>query len=110
VITENREVAVPVTREEVRVERVPVEGNRPAGDAAFQEGTVSVSVSMREEEVEIRKRPMVKEEVRVSRSRRHEERRAEVRREEARIDEQGELERGGAESPEGLPRAGEPER
>lgn len=110
VVTENREVAVPVTREEVRVERVPVEGNRPAGDAAFQEGTVSVPV--REEEVEIRKRPVVKEEVRVNRSRRQEERRAEVevRREEARIDEQGELERGGAESPEGLPRAGDPER
>lgn len=93
VVTENREVAVPVTREEVRVERVPVEGRAAPGDAAFQEGTVSVPV--REEEVELRKRPVVKEEVRVSRTRRQEERRADadVRREEVRIDEAGDVER-----------------
>ncbi len=92
VVTENRQVSVPVTREEVHVERVPAQGAQP-GDTAFQEGTVAVPV--REEEVELRKRPVVTEEVRVSRTRRQEERRAdaEVRHEEARIDEQGDVKR-----------------
>jgi uncharacterized protein (TIGR02271 family) len=84
--TEQKEVSVPVTREEVHVERVPAEGTQPPGEAAFRDQTVSVPVH--EEEVEIRKRPVVKEEVRVGRTRREEERRADVdvRREEARIE------------------------
>ncbi|HYG66738.1 MAG TPA: DUF2382 domain-containing protein, partial [Anaeromyxobacteraceae bacterium] len=53
---------------------------------AFQEKTISVPVH--EEEVEIRKRPRVREEVRVSKTREQVEHRAgaDVRREEAKID------------------------
>ena len=47
-------VSVPVTREEVRGERVPVDRGEARGDEArLDEGTVSIPV--REEEVEIRK-------------------------------------------------------
>ncbi len=86
VVTEQKELRVPVTREEVQVERVPIEGSPPAGEAAFQEKTVTVPI--REEEVEVRKRPVVREEVRVSKERHAEERRADaqVRREEARVE------------------------
>jgi uncharacterized protein (TIGR02271 family) len=89
VTTEEKQVSVPVTREEVYVERTPVEGSPPAGQGAFQEGTISVPVH--EEEVEIRKRPVVREEVRVGKVRREGEQRAEaeVRHEEARIDREG---------------------
>ncbi len=90
VVTEEKQVNVPVTREEVHVERVPVQGAPPADEAAFQEKTIAVPV--REEEVEIRKRPVVREEVRVGKVRRESEQRAsaEVRHEEARIDREGE--------------------
>jgi uncharacterized protein (TIGR02271 family) len=97
VVTEHRQIDVPVTREEVNVERVPVERGEARGDEArFQEGTISVPV--REEEVEIRKRPVVKEEVRVGKTIRQEERRAEadVRREEVEVEKEGDLERRGA--------------
>ncbi|HYD43352.1 MAG TPA: YsnF/AvaK domain-containing protein [Anaeromyxobacter sp.] len=86
VVTEQKQISVPVTREEVHVDRVPVSGTQAPSEAAFKDQTISVPVH--EEEVEIRKRPVVKEEVRVGRTRRQEERRAdaEVRREEARIE------------------------
>lgn len=86
VVTEQKHIDVPVTREEVHVERTPVEGAPPAGQAAFQKETVSVPI--REEEVEIRKRPVVREEVRVTKERRQEERRAdaEIRHEEAHVE------------------------
>jgi uncharacterized protein (TIGR02271 family) len=93
VVTEHRQITVPVTREEVHVERVPASGD--AGAQSFQEGTVSVPI--REEEVEIKKRPVVREEVRVTKTRRQEERRAdaEIRREEARIEGDGSLDEAG---------------
>lgn len=86
VVTEHKQISVPVTREEVHVDRVPASGTQAPGEAAFKDQTISVPVH--EEEVEIRKRPVVKEEVRVGRTRRQEERRADadVRREEARIE------------------------
>ncbi len=56
VVTERREIPVEVTREEVHVERTPVEGGEArGGEARFEGGTISVPVH--EEEVEIRKRP-----------------------------------------------------
>jgi uncharacterized protein (TIGR02271 family) len=99
VVTERRTIDVPVTREEVHVERVPASGAAEPGRDAFQEKTVSVPVH--EEEVEITKRPRVREEVRVSKSRETVEQRAEadVRREEARIE--GAEERGRAVSGSG---------
>ena len=85
VVTEHRQIDVPVMKEEVHVERVPASASTPA-EGAFDEETIRVPV--REEEVEITKRPRVREEVRVSKTAHQEERRVEgeVRREEARID------------------------
>lgn len=88
VITEQRQVTVPVTREEVVVERVPASRTTPK-DVRFQDEKVVVPVM--EEEVELAKRPVVREEVRVRKTP-HEEQRtasAEIRREEAHIEERG---------------------
>lgn len=84
--TEEKLVSVPVTREEVRVERVPVQPGRPADEAAFRGDTVTVPVT--EEQVEIRKRPVVKEELRVSKRARTDEQRVgtTVRKEEVDVD------------------------
>ena len=93
VVTERREIPVEVTREEVHVERTPVEGGEArGGEARFEGGTISVPVH--EEEVEIRKRPVVREEIRVGKTVRREERRAdaEVRRETAEIEKEGDVE------------------
>ena len=91
VFTEQQQVSVPVTREEVHVERVPV-GEQRADEADFSEGEVSIPIT--EEEVEIRKRPVVREEVRVSKSAVEEQRTAsaDVRREEAKIESEGSVE------------------
>jgi uncharacterized protein (TIGR02271 family) len=96
VVTEHKTITVPVTREEVHVERVPASGRAEVSGDAFKEGK-SISVPVREEEVEITKRPVVREEVRVSKTRRQEERRAdaEVRREEARIEGTGNIDKTG---------------
>ena len=88
VVTETKHIEVPVMREEVRVERVPVDAPRTAraGEASFREETLSMPLV--EEEVEIRKRPVIKEEVRVKRQRVEHEQRAdaEVRREEVHVE------------------------
>jgi uncharacterized protein (TIGR02271 family) len=93
VVTERREIPVELTREEVHVERAPVApGDARGGEATFEGGTVSVPI--REEEVEIRKRPVVREEVRVTKTARREEQRAgaEVRRETVDIEKEGDVE------------------
>lgn len=64
VITEEQEIDVPVRREEVRVEHVPESG--AATEAAFEEGETRIPIY--EEEVEVTKRPVVREEVRVSKA------------------------------------------
>jgi len=86
VVTEHRQIDVPVTREQVRVERVPASGRAEASSDAFTERTETMPV--REEEVEIRKRPVVKEEVRLRKERFVEQRAAdaEVRREEVKVE------------------------
>jgi len=88
VITEQKQVTVPVTREEVRVERTPV-GDRPLtpGEASFKKEEVRIPVH--EEEVEVTKRPVVREEVRVGKERVTEERTASanVKRETVNVDE-----------------------
>jgi uncharacterized protein (TIGR02271 family) len=94
VVTEHRQVDVPVMREEVRVERVPASASTTASPGAFRDETISVPV--REEEVEVTKRPRVREEVRVTKTPHVEERRVEgeVRREEARVERTGTADRG----------------
>jgi uncharacterized protein (TIGR02271 family) len=70
VVTEERQITVPVSREVVTVERMPV---TPAGAAraiaqgnAFQEE--SIVVPIREEVVDVQKRPVVTEEIVVTRA------------------------------------------
>ena len=59
--TERESMEVPTTREEVTVDRVPVEGE--ASETEIGEDEVSVPVT--EEEVVVEKRPVVKEEIRI---------------------------------------------
>jgi uncharacterized protein (TIGR02271 family) len=61
VVTERQQIEVPTRREEVTVERVPVEGEASEADIADDE----VRVPVTEEEVVVEKRPVAKEEVRI---------------------------------------------
>ncbi|MBV9452913.1 MAG: DUF2382 domain-containing protein [Rubrobacter sp.] len=62
--TEREQLRVPKRREEVHVERVPVEEGRQASEAEIGEEEVQMPVT--EEEVVVEKQPVVKEEIRVS--------------------------------------------
>ena len=91
VVTEDKQITVPVRKEEVRVERVPASGT--ASEADFSEGTEEIAVH--EERVEIEKRPVVREEVRIGKDV-HEETKTEsarVRRETADVETTGEVEK-----------------
>lgn len=85
VVTEERQIDVPVRREEVHVERVPASGE--AAEASFEQGETRIPIH--EEEIEVRKRPVVREEVRVGKTAHEEteEVRAKVRKETAEIEE-----------------------
>ena len=91
VVSEQRTIDVPVTREEVVVERHPV-GPRPA-DRPIGEGE-EIEIPVREEEVTLEKRPVVYEEVEVGKRPVTETERVTetVRREEARIEREGDVE------------------
>ncbi len=71
--TETREMKVPIQKEEVVIERTPVEEpyGRDIGEAEFREEEVRIPIV--EEEVEVRKRPVVKEEIRAHKEARTEE-------------------------------------
>jgi uncharacterized protein (TIGR02271 family) len=90
VVTEHRTLDVPVTREEVVVERRPVD-RRPS-DRPIGEGGEEIDVTVREEEVSVEKRPVVYEEVEVGKRAVQETRQvgAEVRREVAEVHREGE--------------------
>ena len=62
VLTEHQRMEVPVRREEVHVDRVPVEGEVVA-EAEIGEGEVVIPLT--EEEVVVEKRPVAKEEIRI---------------------------------------------
>jgi uncharacterized protein (TIGR02271 family) len=94
VVTEQKSVTVPVRKEEVRVERMPVPeraGGAMAGEDAFRNEEIVVPVV--EERVEVRKTPVVREEVRVTKDVSEEQRRVNetVRREEAEVEEEPRL-------------------
>jgi uncharacterized protein (TIGR02271 family) len=61
--TTTQSVEVPVTREELVVDRVPVSGEQRADSASFQEKEIRVPLS--EERARVEKQPVVREEVRV---------------------------------------------
>lgn len=63
-VTENQTVNVPVTREELVVERTPVSGERTAPGARIGENA-EVRVPLSEERVKVDKEPVVREEVKV---------------------------------------------
>jgi uncharacterized protein (TIGR02271 family) len=88
VVTEEKAIDVPVTREEAVIERRPVSGRPATGD--IKEGE-EIRIPLTEEEVRVEKRPVVKEEIAVGKRpvQETETVRDTVRREEARIDESG---------------------
>lgn len=88
VVTENKQFTVPVTREEVIVERVPVD-EKTAATASTKLEEAEITVPVVEEEVIISKRPVIKEEVRVRKQEVQEQRvaSAEVRHEEVHVEE-----------------------
>lgn len=87
VVTERQRMNTPRMREEVTVERVPVEG-RDAVGAEVEIGEDEIVVPVIEEEIVVEKRPVVKEEIRIRKDVIHEEEavEAEVRKEEIEID------------------------
>jgi len=92
VVTEQRQVDVPVTREEVVIERHPVSGDAErvasAGDIGDDE---EIRVPLTEEEIRVEKRPVVKEEVTLGKRKVTETERVNetLRREEARVETEG---------------------
>jgi uncharacterized protein (TIGR02271 family) len=88
VVSEQKTMDVPVTREEAYVERRPVD--RQPADRPIGEGE-TIKVPLREERVEVEKRPVVYEEVEVGKRPVQETRQVSdtVRREEVRLDREG---------------------
>jgi uncharacterized protein (TIGR02271 family) len=95
VVSEQRTLEVPVTREEVFVERHPVE-HRPS-DRPIDEREQTIEVPVREEQVSVDKRAVVYEEVEVGKQQVQETQQVSgtVRREEARIEREGNVRGGG---------------
>jgi uncharacterized protein (TIGR02271 family) len=93
VVEEQRTLDVPVTREEVTIERHPVE-RRPSDRPIDTTESETIRVPVREEQVEVEKTPVVYEEVGVGKRVTQETRQLSdtVRREELRTDKEGEVE------------------
>jgi uncharacterized protein (TIGR02271 family) len=91
VLTEQRNIEVPVTREEVVIERRPVSG-REAADQTLDDEE-EIRVPLMEEEVDVQKRAVVREEISVGKRPVQETRQVSdsVRREEARIESEGDV-------------------
>jgi uncharacterized protein (TIGR02271 family) len=94
VVSEQRTIEVPVTREEVVVERRPAARGQEAR-GSIDEGE-EIRIPVMEEEVRVEKTPVVREEVTLKKREVHDTERVSdtVRREEARIEETGDV-RGG---------------
>ena len=90
--TEHKTMDVPVSREEVVIERHPVD-RRPADDADFREEGQTIRVPVREEQVSVEKRPVVTEEVTVGKRPVTETQTVsgDVRREEAKVEREGDI-------------------
>jgi len=90
VVTEHKEMDVPVRHEEVVVERRPAEGQPVTGNIGEGE---EVRVPVTRERVEVDKQPVVREEVSVGKREVTETERveADVRREEARVEREGDV-------------------
>jgi uncharacterized protein (TIGR02271 family) len=90
-VTENQNIQVPVTREELVIERIPGEGREASGRDIGSEGEIRVPLS--EERVTTEKVPVVREEVRVGKRAVSETRNVtdDTRREELRVDKEGDV-------------------
>jgi uncharacterized protein (TIGR02271 family) len=95
VVSEQRTLDVPVTREEVTIERHPVD--RQPADSPIDDRERSISVPVHEERVELDKRAVVYEEVGVGKREVQETQQVTgtVRREEARVENEGAVNAGG---------------
>jgi len=89
--TENKTLEVPVQREEVVIERTPVHGSAPS-DAVIREGE-EIRVPVREEQVDVSKRAVVTEEVKVGKHVVQDTERVsgQVRKEEIRVEKKGDV-------------------
>ena len=90
VITENQTVSVPVTREEIVIERTPATGQRASGEIGSAE---DVRVPLTEERARVEKQPVVTEEVRVGKRavRDNQQMTDKVRHEELRVEKEGDV-------------------
>ena len=88
--TEHKTLEVPVTREEVVIERRPASGQASTGDIRTGE---EIRIPVREEQVTIEKTPVVKEEVHVGKRQVQETKQVSgtVRKEEVRVEEKGDV-------------------
>jgi uncharacterized protein (TIGR02271 family) len=91
VVEEQQTLEVPVTREEVTVERRPV-GREPS-DTPIGQGGEDIRVPVRKEQVSVEKRPVVTEEISVGKQKVQDTQQVSgtVRREEARIEGTGDV-------------------
>lgn len=98
VATEDRQITVPVEKEEVVIERRPVRGRAAAGEVRSEEIRIPVS----EEKVNVSKETEVKEEVKVGKRRTTDTKTVggTVRKERLRVEEEGDV---NVESPSGTP-------
>jgi len=89
--TEHKTVDVPVTREEVVVERHPVSGNAPSG-TPIRAGE-EIRIPVREEQIHVEKQPVVKEEVTVGKRQVQETKHVSdtVRKEEVKVEKEGDV-------------------
>ena len=90
VVTENQQIEVPVTREELVIERVPGQGREATGVGSGQK---EIRVPLTEERVQVEKKPVVNEEIRVGKRQVQESKRVsgEVRHEELRTETEGDV-------------------
>jgi uncharacterized protein (TIGR02271 family) len=93
VVEEERSVDVPVTREEVYVDRQPVD-RRPADRPISETEDETIRMPIREERVDVEKQPVVYEEVGIGKRVSQETRQVDdtVRREELRVENEGDAE------------------
>ena len=91
VVTEHQQVEVPVTREEVVIERRPVSGQQ-ARTGSFEPGK-EVTVHLEEERVRVERQPVVREEVNVGKRQVQQTQRVggDVKHEELKIDREGDV-------------------
>lgn len=88
VVTEHKTVDVPVTHEEVIIERHDAHGKRPAGQVGKVGKEDEIRIPVMDEEVQVTKTPVVKEEVTIGKRKTTEHRKvdADVKHEELRVD------------------------